>query len=224
VKILEIIDHHRLGNTPTTQPILFINEPVGSTCTIVADQFQRYGLTPTPEIAGIMMAGIISDTLHLNSPTSTPKDKDLLDWLSGIAGVKSEELSRIIFNAGSVILSHKPEEVITTDQKIYTEGELRFSVSQVEELGMENFWNHKDNLLAALNDFREKEELYMASLLVTDINTQNSLLLVAGELEFIERVSYPIVDSNCIFDMPGIVSRKKQLIPYLTGLLEATPA
>lgn len=224
VKILEIIDHHRLGATPTSQPILFINEPVGSTCTIVADQYQRYGLSPTPEIAGIMMAGIISDTLHLNSPTSTPKDEKMLEWLSEIAGVQSQDLSQTIFNAGSVILSCTPEDVITTDQKIYNEGELRFSVSQVEELGMENFWSNKDKLLEALNQFRDRESLYMASLLVTDINTQNSLLLVSGEREFIESISYPVVDSNCIFDLPGIVSRKKQLIPYLTGLLETTPA
>jgi manganese-dependent inorganic pyrophosphatase len=224
VKILEIIDHHRLGNTPTSQPILFINEPVGSTCTIVADQFRRYQLTPTPEIAGIMMSGIISDTLHLNSPTSTPKDKEILDWLSTIAGVESGALSNIIFSAGSIIISSNPEAVITSDQKIYEEGDIRYSVSQVEELGMENFWNHKNQLLEALKEFREKEELYTAILLVTDINSQNSMLLVAGEREFLDRISYPIVESDCIFDLPGIVSRKKQLIPYITGILETTTA
>ena len=222
VNILEIIDHHRLGNTPTSQPILFLNEPVGSTCTIVADQYRRYDKIPSPEIAGIMMSGIISDTLHLNSPTSTPKDKDILDWLSTIAGVESQALSQIIFNAGSIIVSNKPHEVITADQKIYTEGELRYSVSQVEELGMENFWENKDILLDALKDFQQSQELYMAALLVTDINSQNSLLLVASAVEFLDRISYPIVESNCIFDLPGIVSRKKQLIPYLTGILETS--
>lgn len=168
------------------------------------------------------MSGIISDTLHLNSPTSTPKDKDILDWLSTIAGVESQDLSQIIFNAGSIIVSNKPHEVITADQKIYTEGELRYSVSQVEELGMENFWEKKDILLDALKDFQQSQELYMAALLVTDINSQNSLLLVASAEEFLDRISYPIVESNCIFDLPGIVSRKKQLIPYLTGILETS--
>ncbi|QXD22412.1 putative manganese-dependent inorganic diphosphatase [Opitutia bacterium ISCC 51] len=224
VNILEIIDHHRLGNTPTSQPILFINEPVGSSCTIVADQYQRFSIQPSPEIAGIMMSGIISDTLHLNSPTSTAKDKEILSWLAGIADVESNELSQTIFNAGSIIVSNTPEEVITADQKMYCEGEISYSVSQVEELGMENFWEKKDILLQALKDFRKQEDLYMATLLVTDINSQNSLLLVAGEREFLERISYPIVESNCIFDLPGIVSRKKQLIPYLTGILEAAPA
>ncbi|MDG2169164.1 MAG: putative manganese-dependent inorganic diphosphatase [Opitutales bacterium] len=220
VNILEIIDHHRLGNTPTSQPILFINEPVGSSCTIVADQYQRFNIQPSAEIAGIMMSGIISDTLHLNSPTSTPKDKEILDWLAEIADVESSALSQTIFNAGSIIVSNTPEEVITADQKVYCEGEIGYSVSQVEELGMENFWEKKDILLQALKEFRKQEDLYMATLLVTDINSQNSLLLVAGEREFLERISYPIVESNCIFDLPGIVSRKKQLIPYLTGILE----
>jgi manganese-dependent inorganic pyrophosphatase len=94
----------------------------------------------------------------------------------------------------------------------------------VEELGMENFWEKKNTLLEALKAFRTKEGLYMATLLVTDINSQNSLMLVAAEREFLERISYPIVESNCIFDLPGIVSRKKQLIPYLTSILDATPA
>ncbi len=224
VNILEIIDHHRLGNTPTSQPILFINEPVGSSCTIVADQYQRFNIQPSAEIAGIMMSGIISDTLHLNSPTSTPKDKEILAWLAEIAGVESEKLSQTIFNAGSIIVSNTPEEVITADQKVYCEGDIHYSVSQVEELGMENFWEKKDILLQALKNFRIQENLYMATLLVTDINSQNSLLLVAGEREFLERISYPIVESNCIFDLPGIVSRKKQLIPYLTGILDTAPA
>ena len=87
---------------------------------------------------------------------------------------------------------------------------------------MENFWENKDILLDALKDFQQSQELYMAALLVTDINSQNSLLLVASAVEFLDRISYPIVESNCIFDLPGIVSRKKQLIPYLTGILETS--
>lgn len=113
--------------------------------------------------------------------------------------------------------------MITADQKFYSDDDLRYSVSQVEELGMENFLGKKDSLLEALVEFRNKEDLYIAALLVTDINSQNSLLLIAGELEFLDRISYTIVESNCIFDLPGIVSRKKQLIPYLTGILESSP-
>jgi manganese-dependent inorganic pyrophosphatase len=219
VTITEIIDHHRLGALNTQQPILFINEPVGSTCTIVADLFRRDGLTPSPEIAGVMMGGIISDTLNLNSPTSTEKDAMILAWLSKIAQVDTKVLADAIFSSGSVILANPPDKVIRSDFKIYEEDNVRFAVSQVEELGFGNFWQHAKPLCAALERMRESENLAFACLLVTDINTQNSLLLVKGDPDFISRISYPHVEKDEIFDLPGIVSRKKQLIPYITSLL-----
>ena len=220
VTISEVIDHHRLGSLNTAQPILFINEPVGSTCTIVADLYRREGLTPTPEIAGVMMSGIISDTLHLNSPTSTEKDATVLAWLSGIAKVDSKTLADEIFSSGSVILANPPEKVIRSDYKVYEEEGLRYAVAQVEELGFGNFWQHSRKLAEALDALCTAERLLFACLLVTDINTQNSLLLVKGEKEFIARINYPHVEKDEIFDMPGIVSRKKQLIPYIGSVLK----
>ena len=220
VTIAEIIDHHRIGSLNTQQPILFINEPVGSTCTIVADLFRREGLVPTPAIAGIMMSGIIADTLHLNSPTSTEKDACILGWLSKIAQINPRELADTIFSSGSVILANPPSKVIRTDFKIYEEEGVRFAVSQVEELGFGNFWQHARDLAKALHDLRTEESLLFACLLVTDINTQNSLLLVKGDQEFISRIKYPIVEKDEIFDLPGVVSRKKQLIPYIGGVLK----
>ncbi|PTY07544.1 putative manganese-dependent inorganic diphosphatase [Opitutaceae bacterium EW11] len=224
VTITEIIDHHRLGALNTQQPILFINEPVGSTCTIVGDLFRRDNLTPSAEIAGIMMGGIISDTLNLNSPTSTEKDASVLAWLSKIAGVDARSLADSIFSSGSVILANPPEKVIRTDFKIYDEDRVRFAVSQVEELGFGNFWKHAKELCGALERLRENERLAFACLLITDINTQNSLLMVKGDADFISRISYPHVEKDEIFDLPGIVSRKKQLIPYITSLLREMQA
>jgi manganese-dependent inorganic pyrophosphatase len=224
VTIAEIIDHHRLGSLNTQQPILFINEPVGSTCTIVADLFRREGLKPSPDIAGIMMSGIITDTLHLNSPTSTEKDASLLAWLAAIANVNSSELASAIFSSGSVILANSPEKVIRSDFKLYEELGIRFSVSQVEELGFGNFWLHAKDISAALQQVGEAEHLAFSALLVTDINTQNSLLLIKGDAEFIGHVTYPHVEQDEIFDLPGIVSRKKQLIPYLTSVLREMQA
>ena len=219
VVIAEIIDHHRLGSLNTQHPILFINEPVGSTCTIIADLFRREGLVPSPDIAGIMMSGIISDTLHLNSPTTTEKDGIILNWLSKIASVDSRELANEIFSSGSVILGNPPEKVIRSDFKIYEEDGTRFAVSQIEELGFGNFWQHARPLTKALQELRESEGLLFACVLVTDINTQNSLLLVKGESEFINRINYASVQKDEIFDLPGIVSRKKQLIPYIGTIL-----
>lgn len=224
VTITEIIDHHRLGPMTTPQPILFLNEPVGSTCTIVADLFRRRGLTPPADLAGLMMAGLISDTLLLQSPTSTAKDADVLAWLEGHAGLSGRALADLIFSSGSVILASPPAKVVRSDFKVYEEDAGRFAVSQVEELGFENFRAHAPALAAALAELRASEQLLFAALLVTDINTQNSLMLVRGDEDFIRRISFAHTEPEGCFDLPGVVSRKKQLIPYLTGVLREMAA
>lgn len=220
VQLIEVVDHHRLGNIPTEHPILFINRPVGSTCSIVADLFRSYSLTPEPNIAGILMAGIISDTLLLNSPTTTELEGQLLEWLSPIAGIEPKELADIIFSAGSIVVNNKPEEIIRSDCKIYDEGEIRYSVSQIEELGFDNFWKNEDDLNLALEAYRTEEDLFFSFLLVTDINTHNSLLVVAGNDEVRSAINYPQRGQSNIYELSGIVSRKKQLIPYISTLLK----
>lgn len=219
VNIAEIIDHHRLGNPPTQQPILFINDPVGSTCTIVAGMFRREGLLPSKEMAGVMMAGIVTDTLNLQSPTATARDADLLGWLAGIAGEDPKKLTEHLLSSGSIILSSTPEAVIRSDLKLYDEGGHRFSVSQVEEIGFANFWDHAEEIGAALETIRAGEGLLFASLLVTDINTQNSLLVMASPKELREQITFAETNRDGVYDLPGIVSRKKQLMPFLTSLL-----
>ena len=224
VTITEIIDHHRIGAIATPQPILFLNEPVGSTSTIIADLFRRHRLAPSANLAGLMMAGIISDTLLLQSPTSTAKDAEVLAWLAPIAGVEPRPLAELIFSSGSVILASPPAKVVRSDFKVYDEEGIHFAVSQVEELGFDNFWAHAAAITAALGQLRTDEKLTFACLLVTDINTQNSLLLVKGDADLIRRISYAHVEQDEIFDLPGVVSRKKQLIPYLTSLLKEMSA
>ncbi len=219
VEIAEVVDHHRLGNPHTAQPILFLNRPLGSTCSIVADMFRTAGLQPSPQIAGLMMCGIISDTLLLQSPTTTPLDADLLQWLSRLADADPRSLADMIFNAGSVLATVTPAVAVRGDCKIYKEGERRFSVSQVEELGFNNFWKCSDALLEALEKYRLENGLNFSCLLVTDIDTQSSLLLVRGEAEVVQSITYPQKRPPDIFDLPGIVSRKKQLLPYITSLL-----
>lgn len=220
VNIIEVIDHHRLGIN-TAQPIRFINDPVGSTCTIIAELFRNSDIEPSPEIAGIMMSGIISDTLNLTGPTSTNQDAEVMTWLEGIAGIKGSDLALEIFNSGSIILTMKPEEIIRADQKFYEENSLRFSVSQIEELGFQNFWSHEDQLMDALDALVKKESLDFACVLITDINKHNSILIVSGHEEFISNITYPNIHEGPIFDLKGVVSRKKQLIPYITSTLKA---
>jgi manganese-dependent inorganic pyrophosphatase len=222
VEITEVVDHHRLGNPHTAQPILFLNRPLGSTCSIIADMFRTAGLKPSPQIAGLMMCGIISDTLLLQSPTTTPLDSDLLNWLSRLADTDARALADMMFNAGSVLANLSPEAAVRADCKLYHEGERRFSVAQVEELGFNNFWKCSESLLEALEKYRKENGLNFSTLLVTDIDTQSSLLLVRGEAEVIQAITYPQKQPPFIFDMPGIVSRKKQLLPFLTSLLGQT--
>ena len=222
--ITEIIDHHRLGPFSTPQPILFINEPVGSTCTIIADLYRREGLTPKPEIEGLMMAGLISDTLHLNSPTTTPKDAAILKWLAPLAKEDPTKLAEAIFSSGSLILATTPDKVVRSDFKIYNEENVKFAVSQIEELGYDNFLSHSSELKKAVESLRKEERLDFTALLVTDINTQNSLLLISGSQELIKKIAHAHVEKDGAFELPGIVSRKKQLIPYLTSLLKEIKA
>ena len=157
VVITEIIDHHRLGAMNTQTPILFINEPVGSTCTIVGDMFRRAGLVPLPETAGIMMSGLISDTLLLNSPTTPPKDAEVLSWLSSVAGEEPRVLAEAIFSSGSVIQASTPEAIVEADHKVYEEEGVRFAVSQVEELGFGSFWSRAKSIASALEALRTRD-------------------------------------------------------------------
>jgi manganese-dependent inorganic pyrophosphatase len=154
VEILEIIDHHRIGTLTTQQPILFRNEPVGSTSTIVADCFFRYGVELPPPIAGLLLAGVVSDTLNLTSPTTTVIDGEILRRLEQICGTNARDFTEKLFASGS-LLTHKPApKAITTDCKEYKEDDVRFSVAQIEEIGFDQFWKRKAELQTALEVYR----------------------------------------------------------------------
>ncbi len=219
VEILEIIDHHRIGTLTTQQPILFRNEPVGSTSTIVADCFFRYGVELTPSIAGLLLAGIVSDTLNLTSPTSTVVDGEVLRRLEKISDTNARDFTEKLFASGS-LLTHKPApKAITTDCKEYKEDGVRFSVAQIEEIGFDQFWKRKAELQAALETYRNSRKYQFSALLVTDVNRQCSLLVMVGDEELIANIKYPRIEPG-IFELKDIVSRKKQLLPYLTHSLK----
>ena len=220
VKILEVIDHHKLGNLPSEEPVLFINRPVGSTCSIIADLFRAEKIAPDQSIAGILMSGIISDTLLLNSPTTTPLEKELLDWLEPIAKIKSEKLADIIFSTGSVVLNKSAAETIKSDCKIYEENGITYSVSQIEELGFNNVKGKIKDLNKALKEFRENQNHFFSMLLITDINSHDSLLLVASNAELKEEIKFPVHSRYSANLLKGVVSRKKQLLPYIASMLK----
>ena len=216
--VVEIIDHHRLGNRPTETPILFLNQPVGSTCTIVADLYQRQAIVPERPVAGLLLAGIIADTLNGTSPTATQTDRRFLAELGEIAGISAGDLAAEIFAVGSPLQTMSPDKVVEADAKHYEEKGLRFSVAQIEEVTFANFDSQREHLLAALRERVGSEGLFFAALLVTDINEQNSYLLVEGNSDFLRTITYP-EQSDHVWFLEGVVSRKKQLLPYLSECL-----
>ena len=218
VEIIEIIDHHRLGSMATQQPILFRNEPVGSTCTIVADCFFRQNVELPRAIAGLLLAGVVSDTLNLTSPTTTTRDAEVLKKLEEIAQVNARTFTEKLFASGSLLTLKPAPQAVATDCKEYAEQGVKFSVAQIEEIGFEQFWKRKDELLAALEDYRAKRAYLFSTLLVTDVATQSSLLLVVGDEKFIKRIDHPRLEPG-IYELRDVVSRKKQLLPYLTHCL-----
>jgi manganese-dependent inorganic pyrophosphatase len=221
--IIEVLDHHRVGGFNTDLPILFWNNPLGSTCTLVALSYEQQGIKIDPGIAGLLMAGLISDTLNLTSPTATPVDARVLDKLSRIAGVTPSKLAEEIFAIGSPLLTLPSKAVIVADCKDYEEGNFRFSVSQIEELNLSYLSGKQDDLFEALEEYRRSRNNYFSALLVTDVNTRNSLLLVAGPPEFLSTIQYPNPAPK-LYELNGVVSRKKQLVPYLLDCLKKVNA
>jgi manganese-dependent inorganic pyrophosphatase len=218
VEIIEIIDHHRIGALTTTQPILFRNEPVGSTSTIVAGCFFQSGVELPPNIAGLLLAGVVSDTLNLTSPTTTPRDAEILKKLEEISGTNARAFAEKFFASGSLLTMKPASQVITTDCKEYVEANAKFSIAQIEEMGFEQFWKRNAELIEALETYRGRNHYFFSALFVTDVSTQSSLLLIVGDKGFIRRIGYPNVEPG-IYELGNVVSRKKQLLPYLIHCL-----
>ena len=202
----------------THQPILFRNEPVGSTSTIVADCFFRQGVQLPEPIAGLLLAGLVSDTLNLTSPTTTARDSEVLQKLEQISGVNAREFTEKLFASGSLLTLQAAPRAITSDCKEYAERGLRFSVAQIEEIGFDQFWKRKAELLQALETYRRQRKYPFSALLITDVTTQSSLLLLAEEDGFGMQIDYPKLEPG-IYELRDVVSRKKQLLPYLTHCL-----
>ncbi|KLU04544.1 Manganese-dependent inorganic pyrophosphatase [Rhodopirellula islandica] len=221
--IVEVLDHHRLGGSlKSTGPIRFIMDPVGSTCTLVARMFRQEGLKPEPGMALCMASGIISDTLYLRSPTTTDVDRDLLTWLQEFCTVELADYANEFFEIGSALRSCTPDKVVREDCKQFEENGRRFSISQIEEIGLDLFWERQAELSQALVRLSEEEGLEFSALLVTDISSNGSLLLMSSEPEGWEEINYPQLEDR-LYKLDNVVSRKKQLLPLISSLLEHSP-
>ncbi len=221
VEILEVVDHHRLGNFHTDHPIRFINQPLGSTCSVVATLYRQAGIAPDRVTAGLMLAGLLSDTVILKSPTTTDIDRELALWLGEISGLDPQEFGQRIFSAGSALAAYpSPRHLLLADFKEYEAGDQKFGVGQVEVVSFQEFHNMKEALVETLGNVKEERALDVAGLLVTDIVQETSLLLALGGKELPYVISYPQVEEN-IYELKGVLSRKKQLVPHLLKVLKA---
>jgi len=217
--IVEIIDHHRLGARTTALPITFINRVVGSTCTIVADLYRTSGAVPPARDAGLMLSAMLSDTIILRSPTTTRLDREIAAWLAELSGVDIDAHGGEMFAAGASLEGMDPRKIIARDQKIYTEADRRFSLSQFETVGFGPILAMKEALAAELERIIEAEKCSFACLMITDVSRESSLLLCRGEARVLNAISYPRQEDN-LFEMKNVLSRKKQVLPYFVDLLK----
>ncbi len=215
VPIVEILDHHRIGITPTDKPLKVLNDIVGSSCTLVFEQYKLNGVSIPKKVAGVMLGGVINDTVHLKSPTTTQRDVAAVKELAKIAEVDSEELYSELLHAGSIIATQAPDVILNTDRKSYKEYGVSFSICQVEDGSFVSFYNRKDELFQEMKKIASQEKLDFFGMLVSNVVLGSSLLLTVGKESLIEGLPYTSTDRKNLFDLPGILSRKKQLLPEL---------
>ncbi|MCQ2576118.1 MAG: putative manganese-dependent inorganic diphosphatase [Treponema sp.] len=213
--IQEVIDHHRIGSIPTKNPITFINRPVGSTSTQIAEMFQKYRIPIPKEIASLLLCGILSDTLILQSATTTDLDRDFAEYLSTITDLDIQEIGNEILIAGSNISGRTAEDLVLQDLKEYTEGKIAYTASQIEVGSTKEVIQRKAEFLEKLAIERQSRKALFSCLMVTDISSLNSILIIDCDPKFQQFITFPKQEENVYF-LQGIVSRKKQLIPLLT--------
>src|SRR3990170_4376973 len=227
-ELVEILDHHRLGTSSTHVPIRFTIDVVGSTSTLVSERIEEAGLSAPPDLAGLLLAGLLSDTLILTSPTTTERDRQAADrlgrWALVMGGPLVDESLRSfgegVLRAGSGLASRQPDEVVRTDIKVYEAGGVNFAIAQAEVTDLLQLNEHLQQLHKALCDLRDRRGLDFAMLMVTDVVRSSSRLLLTDDLPVLSEMPYPR-QADGTFLAEGVVSRKKQLLPGFLGLLES---
>ncbi len=221
VNVIEVVDHHRFNMPAQNSPIRITCDIVGSTCTLIAEMFLSHRISIPKNIAGIMQGGIITDTLLLRSPTSCERDRIVLEKLEKITGVKSEELMHEIFTIGSVIAKSEPDKLFLADSKNFVHlDKFNFTISQVEEVSFDEFYNRENDLLAAAKVFQKNNRLDFFGLLVTNVEQESSIMLAVGSSEILDNLPFRKLSDN-LYDLPGVLSRKKQLLPQILKLLDS---
>ena len=218
-EIVGVLDHHRLGNASTASPIPFVVEPVGSTSTLVAEACRLGNAAPPADIAGLLLSGILSDTLVFRSPTVTDRDRRAADWLAGLSGIEIPDFGQHLIQASPGLVDRSADQIVDSDRKNYEMAGKAVSVAQVEVTGFGELPERKQDLLEALDARRERDGLALICLMVTDVVTIQSRLLCRGDSAILGGLPFGRIDGS-EFELGSIVSRKKQLVPALQGAIE----
>lgn len=219
--ITAIIDHHRLGTIQTLGPVLFRNQPVGCTATIVYQIYTEHNVPIDKKVAGLLLSAILSDTLLFRSPTCTPCDREAAEALSKICGEDPKKLAMAMFSAGSELKGKTDDEIMHQDYKRFTAGKKNFCVGQVTSLNEEELGELKERMPAYMEQAIEEEKVDMMFLMLTNILTQSTTLIYTGQnAENVVATAFHTKAENGSAELPGVVSRKKQLVPVLIAAME----
>ena len=216
----EIIDHHRIGSLETIGPVYFRNQPLGCTGTIIYQMYMEKGVEVTPQMAGLMCAAILSDTLVFRSPTCTQVDKSTALILAEIAQIDVEEFAKKMFEAGSNFANKTEEEILNQDFKIFHSGDYTFGVSQISALSRTELDKVQARVVPLLDKMQVEKQLDMLFVMLTDILNESTYLIYSGaEAASIAASAYNLPQSRDGIMLKGVVSRKKQLIPELINVI-----
>ncbi|MEP7358002.1 MAG: DHHA2 domain-containing protein [Anaerolineales bacterium] len=224
--LIEVLDHHRLGNPPTNTPIPFTVDPVGSTSTLVSERIAAAGLKPPAALAGLLLAGLLSDTLILRSPTTTERDRAaahvLSGWALGSGGLRYadfEAFGEAVLSAGAGFAVRSLESIVNSDLKIYEGGEFKFGIAQAEVANLMELDERLPAIRTELQSLCATRGLALAVLMVTDVVRGGSRLVLAGaQAARLDDLAYKRLPDGTL-DAPDVVSRKKQLLPAILGLV-----
>jgi manganese-dependent inorganic pyrophosphatase len=218
-EVVEVVDHHRIGDIQTATPIPFINLPLGSTASIVASEYQRHDIAFEPDYAALLLSALLTDTVLLKSPTTTARDHELAALLARAADLEIETFGRELFEARFAGQDGSVEGIVSADAKVYLRGDSSFMISQYETVNMDNILAKGDEIASFLDNLVKQQGHDFALALITDITREGSQFIIAGKPQLVERnfnISFSggSGSDNSVW-VPGILSRKKQVAPRL---------
>ena len=213
-EILEILDHHHIGSIETRIPVAATFDPVGSTSTLVVERFRHAGMEPSRPAAMMLLGAVLSDTVILNSPTTTQRDHDVVSYLEHVLALDARDLGREMFEATADVSDLTADQIVSQDAKRYqVRGDQEICIAQIEVVG-EALGDRRPELLEALGRHRESKELAMYALMITDVVAKGTEMLVSGDVQAVAR-SFGVEASDGTIDLPGVMSRKKEVAPKL---------